>query len=276
MQERRILEALLGTYVGLLSVPAAALFTRTLDAGSADVLVAVGLGVAVVVAALARSVGDLADTLASAPVAVATVVPPLAYLPYLILATPPESPAAFASVVGLLAVLPGIAVPVGGAIVRNRRLREAATEEAVVTVGGGEDTDDGTNWQLVAGVAVAATSFVAFGVVVLLGGEVTTGTITPALGGISTWVLLLGDDGTTEVAITDRGLRIDRGFTRWENLEGYRLGDDEIELLRCRWYLPARSFEREEIDDEDALIECLGRFLPRVDQHGRVELAARE
>jgi len=275
MQERRVLEALLGAYVAMLSVPAAALFARTLDAGSAGWLVAAGLVVAVLVARTARSVDDLADTLASAPVAVVSVLPPLAYLPYMILVTPPESSAAFVSLVGLLAVIPGIGVPVGGAIVRNRRLREGATEVAVVTVGDGENADGDTNWPVVAGAVVMGLSFVVFGAIVLVEGDAALGSVSPMLGGMSTWILLLGDD-ETEIGVTDRGLRIDRSFTPWEDLEGYRITDDEIELVRSQWYLPARSFERAEIDDEDALVAGLRRFLPRLDEHGRVELSARE
>ena len=274
MRERRILEALLGVYVATLLVPAIALFTRTLDAGRAPVLVAAGVAVGTVAVGLARSVDDLAGTLASVPVAVATILPPLAYLPYMILLTEPESPAAFASGVGLFALLPGIGVPVGGAIVRSRRLREAATEVAVVTVGGDDDGDE-TDWSVVAGAVVMGLSFVVFGAIVLFQGDASLGSVSPMLGGMSTWFLFLDGD-ETEVAVTDRGLRIDRSFTRWESLEGYRIADGEIELLRTQWYHPARSFECDEIDDEDALLEGLERFLPRLDERGRVELAARK
>jgi hypothetical protein len=272
VQERRALEALLGTYVATLVIPGAALFTGTLDADGAPILVAAGLLVAVLVAGMARSVEDLADAVASAPVVAASVLPPLAYLPYMILVADPESPAALASLVGVVAFLPGVAVPIGGAVIRNRRLREAATEIAVVTVGG--EDDDGTNWAVVAGVGVVSLSIVVAGVIVLVGGDFSMSAITPALGGISTWFLFLADDAT-EVAITDRGLRIDQSFTRWQEFEGYRLTDDEIELVRPGWYRPSRSFEREEVDDADALTESLGRYLPRLDERGRVELAPR-
>ncbi|MFB6227973.1 MAG: hypothetical protein ABEH88_05225 [Halobacteriales archaeon] len=274
MQERRVLEALLGAYVATLLIPGAALFTGTVDADGALVLVVAGLIVAVLVARMARTVEDLADTVASAPVVAASVLPPLAYLPYMILAAEPESPAALVSLVGLVAFLPGIGVPIGGAVIRNRRLREAATEVAVVTVGGGED-DDGTNWAVVAGVSVVSLSIVVAGVIVLVGGDVSMSAVTPALGGISTLFLLFADDDATEIAVTDRGLRIDRSFTTWDDFEGYRLTDDEIELVRSQWYLPAGSFEREEVDDENSLIEGLERHLPRLDERGRVELSPR-
>lgn len=274
MQERRTLEVLLGAYVATLVIPGVALFTGTLDAGRVPVLVAAGLLVAVFVARTARSVENLGDAVASVPVVAASVLPPFGYLPYMILAADPESPAALASLVGVAAFLPGVGIPIGGAVIRNRRLREAATETAVVTVGGGED-DDETNWAVVAGVGVVALSIVVAGVIVLVSGDLSMSAITPTLGGISTWLLFLGDDDATEVAVTDRGLRIDRRFARWQEFEGYRLADDEIKLVRPGWYRPSRSFEREEIDDESSLIEGLERYLPRLDERGRVELAPR-
>ncbi len=272
MRERRMREVLLGVYVATLLVPGAALVTGTLD--QAPALVGVGLILAVLVAGTARGIDDLAETLVSAPLAVTIVLPPLGYTPYLILVAEPGSPAAFASVIGLFALVSGIAVLVGGAIVRNRRLREAATEVAVVTVGDGTD-DDGTDWPLIAGTAVALLSVVIAGGIVFLSGDAGMGAITPVLGGVSTWFLILGDDDATEIAVTDRGLRIDRGFTPWKDLDGYRIGEEEVEFVRTQRYLPTRSFEREEIDNEDALLEAIERYLPRLDERGRVELAPR-
>lgn len=275
MRERRALEALLGVYAATLLVPAGALRVGVtgVDTRAIATLVVVWVGLAGGTALLARRVDDLPGRLASLPVALATVLPPLGYLPYMILATPPESPEAFVSVLGVLAVLPGIAVPVGGAVVRSRRLREGATEVAVVTVGG--DGGDDTNWPVVAGAVVMGLSLIVFGAIVLMEGDAALGSISPMIGGMSTWMLLLDDD-ETEVAVTDCGLRIDRSFTPWADLAGYRIGDDELELVRSQWYLPARSFERAEIDDEDALVGGLERFLPRLDEHGRVELSPRD
>lgn len=276
MQERRILEALLGVYVAMVLVPAGALFVRWAVFGGVriGVLAATGLVVTVVVALGARTVADLADSLATLPVATASVLPPLAYLPYKVLATPPGSANAPVCAVGLLAVLPGIAVPVGGAVVRSRRLRDAATELAVVTVSD-DDAGDGRDWPVVVGATVVAVSFVGFGVVALATDDASIESIAPAFGGISTSLLLLADDGSTEVPVTDQGLLIDRSITRWDDLDGYRVSEGSIELVRSRWYLPTRGFDRDEIGDEDALVERLSEFLPRLDEHGRVKATAR-
>jgi hypothetical protein len=272
MQERRVLEALLGAYVTTLLIPGVALFTGTLDADGVPVLVGAGVIVAVLVAGMARIVDDLADTVASAPVAVTTGLPPLGYPAYMILGAEPESPAAFASAVGSFAFLPCVLVPVGGEVVHNRRLREAATEVTAVTVGDGTD-DDGTDWPLIAGTAVALFSVVIAVGIAFVSGGTGMGAIAPALGGVSTWFLILGDDDATEIAVTDRGLRIDRGFTPWNDLDGYRVGEEEVEFVRTQRYLPTRSFERERIDDEDAFIQALNRYLPRLDERGRVSAA---
>lgn len=275
MNLRRVLELVIGAYAGLVLVPASALWLRVSGwvTPTIGVLVGAAVGVATVVALLARLPDNLAHKLASLPVAVASVLPPIAYLPYMILATAPESPEAFIAVIGLLAILPGIAVPVGGAIVRNRRRRESATEAAVLTVGQEEANSDGRNWQVIAGAVVIGLSVVVFVVIVLVDGDVTRGAITPILGGFSMWLLFVDDD-ETEVAVTDEGLGIDRSFTAWEDLDGYRVTDGEIELVREEWYLPTRSFDRPEIGDEEALLAGLGRFLPRLDEHGRIEVTA--
>jgi hypothetical protein len=103
-------------------------------------------------------------------------------------------------------------------------------------------------------VGVVSLSIVVTGVIALVGGDVSMSAITPTLGGISTWFLFLADDAT-EVAVTDRGLRVEQWFMRWQEFEGYRLTDGEDELVRPEWYHQSRAFECEEIDDERSLIE---------------------
>lgn len=275
MRERRVLEALLGTYVATVATPAAVLSGWSPPPGVPrfPALVAVGTAVGVGVAAGARRIDDLAGAAATPPVAAASILPPLGYLPYMVLATAPESAEALVAAVGVLAVLPGIGVPVGGALVRSRRVRQAATEVAVVTVG--EADDEGRDWPALAGVTVLAVAFVGVTAFLAATGDGGFEAVWPAFGGVSTTLLLLfGDDGS-EVAVTDEGLRVDRAVTRWDGFDGYRVTDERIELVRSRWYLPARTFERGQVSDEDALLDGLGEFLPRLDRHGRVEARPR-
>jgi hypothetical protein len=283
MDERRPLEALLGVCTAAVLVPGLGLATaRYGPSPPPGVLVAGGAALAVTVAALARTVDDLPDRLGSLPAVAAAVLLPMAYLPYLLTATTPESEAALACVVGLFAVLPGLGATAGGALVRSRRLRAEATELSVFTLGGNDDGDGsgGRSDRLIVGalVAVAVVCLGAGAAVGLARDTVAVTTVTTMLGGLSTLLLLVGgDDDGTEVAVTDRGLRVEGSFTAWADLAGYRVTDDAVELVRPEWYRPARSFERPGMDDdaESALLEGLAEFLPRLDEAGRVEMAAR-
>ena len=265
MDERRGLDALLGASVATALVPAMALYQLRAGTPAAPaVLVASGGVLAVVVALLARTVEDLADRLVSLPVAALAVGAPLAYLPYMVFATEPETTAALYCVVGLLAVVPGAGLPVGGAVIRNRRLRADATERAVVTVG---DEDESTDSRVVAITAVAGVALVVTVAVSALAGDEGLGIgVTTAVGGLSSWVFLLADD-STEVAVTDHGLRVDRSVTDWSDIQGYRVADDEIELVRPEWYQPTRGFDRSGLDEDEeaALLDALDGYLPRLD-----------
>ena len=68
-------------------------------------------------------------------------------------------------------------------------------------------------------------------------------------------------DDSTELAVTDAGLRGDRSMTRWDALAGYRVTDDETTLERARRSLPSRGFDRNDVDDA-AFIQALSEFLP--------------
>jgi hypothetical protein len=211
MDERRTLDPLLGVYVAMVLVPALALATPDGGPGlpPAGRLVAAGAVLAVGVTLLARAVDWSIEQLTSVPVLAVVVAGPITYLPYMILATDPGSSRAIAAVVGLFAVVPGIGIPVGASVVRNRQLRLSATELVTVTVG---DRDDGADRSrvIVAGLVGVAVVTVAAAGAVLLSGDVgsSVGTLTTALGGLSTVALLLSDDDGREVAVTDRVVRV--------------------------------------------------------------------
>ncbi|MFB6361466.1 MAG: hypothetical protein ABEH59_09115 [Halobacteriales archaeon] len=268
--ERRLLSAGLGLYAAALLLPAVLLLGGWSLSSPRQLVVVLSAGLAItIVVTLGVGNGpDRPDRFASLPVAAVTVLPPLAYLPYLVIATTPGSRAAAIAAVGLLSVLPGGAVPLGGAVLRNRRLREQAAEDVVVTVGEGDG--DERNWTLIAGMTVMGIGFVAIGAATAVGGSMDVGAIAPALGGLWTSVALLAADSDSEVAVTDVGLRIDRSVTRWADLEGYRVTDDAVELVRRQWYLPTRDFDRDEISDEAALLAGLETYLPRLDDPGRI------
>jgi hypothetical protein len=268
MQERRILEPLLGMYVATILLPVLTLFGPVPVESAVGPLIGIGVAMAGVVTLSARTVPNLANRTASLPIVLCSTLPPLAYLPYLIVATTPGSREGALAAVGLLAILPGLLVPVGGAIIRSRALRGTASERLVVTVG----EEDGESSELaVAGIVLVGFATVVAGVTIIFTGETATGAALTSMSGVWTSLLpLLGND-TTEVAVTDLGIRIDRSFTVWDDLRGYRLSEESVELVRARRYHPNRSFERDEISEEDAFVEALGEFLPRLDERGRID-----
>lgn len=273
MDERRVPEALLGAYVAAVLVPAAALAgVEPLGSAGPAVLAGAGVAAAVVVALAARAVDDLVDRVATLEVAAVTTLPALGFLPYMLVATAPGSAAAGLAVVGLLGVLPGIGVPVAGVAVRSRRLRRRATERVTVTVG--EGGDDGGSYRVAAVLVAMGAALLGMGLFVGLADVDVGATYVTLFGSLSTMVALFAGDDETEVTVTDEGLMIDRSLTRWDALEGYRVTDDAVELVPTRWYLPSRTFDREEIDDEDALLEGLAEFLPRLDEAGNVRRVA--
>jgi len=274
MNERRVLEALLGVYVGMVLVTTGVLISWEVGVTGLSVtaLVVIGAVIAAVVTAAARRVDDLVDRVVSIPVVAVVVGVPLANLPYLILATEPESGMSFVALVGLLAVVPGIGIPLGGELIKSKRRRQQATE--IVTVIVGDDDEDDSwlpevteKWVAAVGLTVFGLGILWVGIGLTLGFDSSRSTIFSSLGGLTTMVLFLADD-STEVVVTDSGLQVDQQFSHWDDLDGYRVTDDTIELVFSDWYRPTQRFEREEISDEDAFIKGLSEFLPQVDEAG--------
>jgi len=270
MIERRLLDVIIGVYVSILVVATSALvqWESVASTFSVGVAVALGVGIAAVVALVVSTIEDLANTVASVPVAALTVGLPLVFFPYLIFVAEPASTQALVAAAGLAAVIPGAAVPAGGTMLTNRRQREAATEITVVTVGDDDASEWWTRLQLGGGLLVGTGIMIM--VLGMISGFLDGGTsLITTLGGLITTVAsLLGDD-STELAVTDTGLGIDWRFTRWESFEGFRVTDDNIELHRPEWYHTTQSYDREEITDEETLLEGLGRYLPRLDEDGK-------
>ena len=264
MNGRRLIEALLGVYVVTLLLPTLAV-TGWVAVTSASLgsILAAGLTIAGAGGLAATTMPKLPERVTSLPAVAATILPPLLFLPYLVFAEP-AGRAEWLAIVGLLAVVPGMLVPIAGAVIRNQRLRSEATEHAVVTVG--DDEDDGFGrlvapaLMIVAGLGGIGMSV--FGVAVLAGFDLDGGaSIIGSLTAVSGSLVTLFTDDSTELAVTDAGLRVDRSMTPWDDLAGYRVTDDEIKLERARRWLPSRDFDRNEIDDA-AFIQALSEFLP--------------
>jgi len=264
MNGRRLIEALLGVYVATLLLPTLAV-TGWVAVTSASLgsILAAGLTIAGAGGLAATTMPKLPERVTSLPAVAATILPPLLFLPYLVFAEP-AGRAEWLAIVGLLAVVPGMLVPIAGAVIRNQRLRSEATEHAVVTVG--DDEDDGFGRLVAPALIIVAglggIGMSVFGVAVLAGFDLDGGaSIIGSLTAVSGSLVTLFTDDSTELAVTDAGLRVDRSMTPWDDLAGYRVTDDEIKLERARRWLPSRDFDRNEIDDA-AFIQALSEFLP--------------
>ena len=265
MDGRRLIEALLGVYVATLLLPALALTGWVaVTAASLGSILAAGLAIAAATALAATTIADLPDRVTSLSVVAATISPPLLFLPYMILAQPESAPDVY-PVVGLLAVVPGMSVPLAGGMLRNRRLRERATEHATLTTG-----DDATESRLGRSIRVAAAGgvgLIVVGVAVAIlafDGFDGSATLFTSLTGLSS-LFFLFDTDSHELGVTDEGLRVNRSITPWADLDSVRVTDEKIKLTHVRWWRPTREFDREEIDDDAAFIEAMEEFLPRTD-----------
>lgn len=238
---------------------------------SAGVVVAAGVAVAAVVGLAARAVDDLADRLCSRSVASGLMGLPLVALLSLIFVVDLGSGADIVALGAMVAMILGIVTLFGASVTRTRRLREQATE--IVTVSLGET--DGTEWKRlqIAGMAVVSIGMITAGAATIITGDVSFSSVIAPLGGLSAMVAVVGDNGG-ELVVTDSGLIADQQFLQWADLTGYRVTDETVEIVTPNWYQSTRTFDREEMDDE-ALIEGLSEFLPRVDEQGRVERMAR-
>jgi hypothetical protein len=243
---------------------------------SLGTILAAGLAIAAAGALAATLVPELPDRVTSLPSVAATILPPLCFLPYMILTPPDVAPEPF-PIVGLLAVVPGIGVPAAGAVLRNYRLRERATEHAVVTVGDDDDSilDSRGKSVLFVLAGIGGVMMIVGTALSVIADSMAGTSMLTSLGGLSSLLFLFTDD-STELAVTDAGLRVDRSMTPWDDLDGFRVTDDTIEIDRVRWWVLTRDFDRDEIDDDAALIEALAEFLPRTDVATETAVAAAE
>jgi len=283
MDSRRLLDALVGVYVSLVVVTASALLQWKVIAPTFSVgkAVVIGLAIAAVVAFVAGTVQDLEEKLSSRSVMAVAAGLPLAYLPYVLLVPEPGSMQALVAGAGLCATIPGASIVSVAKRINSRRLREAATERAVVTVGAYEGT------ALRGWLHVGKTQYTIVVVALLLGALAVSGPeslvsnpiIMISFFGINVFSFLekrilkrRGDDGSM-IEVTDIGLGgdrfmkgwISRSVIQWDEFDGYRVTDNAVEIEFSRWLPVTWKFDREEISDDTALIDGLSENLPRLD-----------
>ena len=267
MDGRRLIEALLGVYVATLLLSALAV-TGWVAVTSASLgsILAAGLAIAGAGGLAATTIPKLPERVTSLPAVAATILPSLLFLLYPVFAEP-TGRIEWLAIVGLLAVIPGVLIPLAGAVIRNQRLRADATEHVVVTVGGEDDGMFGSRGEsvLFVVVTIGALAMVVGTAVSMIADFVVNTSLLTSLTGLLSLLFLFTDD-STDLAVTDAGLRVDRSMTPWDDLDGVRVTDEEIKIDRAKWWLPSRDFDREEIGDDAAFIDALEEYLPRTDE----------
>jgi len=65
--------------------------------------------------------------------------------------------------------------------------------------------------------------------------------------------------------ILDAGLVMTVGHLPWEDFDGYHLTDDDLILYGNVWPLGTVAYDRESIDDPEAVVDALDRHLPQIE-----------
>ena len=65
--------------------------------------------------------------------------------------------------------------------------------------------------------------------------------------------------------ILDAGLVTTFGHLPWEDFDGYHLTDDDLILYGNVWPFGTVAYDRESIDDPEAVVDALDRHLPQIE-----------
>lgn len=276
MTSRRVLDVLVGIYVSTIMVTASVLVqwktvAPTFSAGRA---ITVGLGIAAVVALIARTISDFAERVTSYSFVAALLGFFIIYMVYLILVPKPGSTQAFTAGIGVLAVVTGFVVRTVANRIVSRQLRETATEIVVVTEYGGKGT---RRW-----LRFREPLFAVCVLLLVVGSMALIGPFAvierPTLLASMMALFILNDlldslpKTGSDITVTTNGLHVDQcfkqSFTQWDECDGYRLTDGSVEIVRSRRFFSAQEFNRETISDETALVDGVATYLPRLNEAG--------
>jgi hypothetical protein len=88
------------------------------------------------------------------------------------------------------------------------------------------------------------------------------------------WILIGGLQFSTDIArkihrrqyeIIDAGLVTTLGHLLWEDIDGYDLTDTELIIYGTVWPFGRIAYDRHSVDDLDAVVAALDRYLPQLD-----------
>ncbi|MXR50385.1 hypothetical protein GRX03_02020 [Halovenus sp. WSH3] len=192
-------------------------------------------------------------------------VPALAGLPAVWLGPilrglPASEPAPWAAFLGVAALVPGLLAIALAAHARRRDRLAGATTHVTFTV----RPAPGVRRQrkLGVGVVLGMSLLVAVGFPLVLGETISPTDVLWLSPSLPVWFVIFQDSDGREVAVTSEGLRVEQALHDWETFEGYERSDDALRLTRSQWYQSTFAFDTSDIDDPDAVVEALGRYLP--------------
>jgi hypothetical protein len=249
---RLALRALLAGYAGLLVAPLGPVaFERPVP----------GFAVAAVLGAVAAAIATVRVDPVSwldGPRSVALALVPTLWVASVVAA--PAEGVPWLRLGGALAVLPGLVAVALAHDTRQAQRRRAATTTVSFTARPAPTVR--RQLTVAAAVVLAAGVVVGVGLPLYLGDGVSVSSFVwlPAL--VPAWIGLLDGDGR-EVAVTDRGLRVERTLHDWEGFAAFAVTDDALRLHRDAWYRSSLSFDRDDVEDLDAVVRALGRHLSR-------------
>jgi hypothetical protein len=247
---RTALRLTLVVYVALLVAPAA-----TLLPGPTWTLFAAGTVPGAIAGAVVTRKGDAAAWLSTVPRGVAGLLAALLWV------VPAAASGAILTpwTVGVLAALPWLVALSTASHCRMQDRIEAAT--TLVTFEARPPRSQRRQ------MTVAATALVAFGIavgvafVLFTGGVENLATLAWLPGMLSVFVVVLSNRQEREVTITDAGITVQNHLQGWDSIEGFEVTEEAVVFSRSDWYRSSFRFDRDDIDDTDAVEAALNEQL---------------
>lgn len=252
---QRIVRGILILYGALLLGPVAPLVAGEGDAWG---LLAVGCGVGAVVSGLATVGRDLTAPDATWRLGIAGLVAPLGWV--VPAASEQSLEAALLSpwAVGASASVAWLAVVMAVGGVRNAQRREQA--RTVVEFSARRPSAQRRQLALALATIMGISLAVTVGIGVL-GSGVDVTTLMP-LTIVPVFFATLNED--VEASVTDCGLITDGAVRGWDTFEGYEHDDDVLSVV-SHGRAGTQQFDADDIEDVDAVLDALDRYLPRLD-----------
>ncbi|MFO7833771.1 MAG: hypothetical protein R6V31_06885 [Halohasta sp.] len=116
---------------------------------------------------------------------------------------------------------------------------------------------------LQAGTAIIAAGFVIWNT---LDGRLGMTLLWVAIGGVQ-FVQDLSRLRPRQYEILDAGLVTMFGHLPWDDFDGYQLTDDDLILYGNVWPFGTVAYDRESVDDLEAVVDALDRHLPQLEDH---------